>query len=105
MAFVDMDAINFYERPPPKAGLSGNKRPPASNRNVLTVDQQRESHQAFKSSNQPSWTPQHYDLIEILDMTTPSLNEPLNPFGKLGPEVKATGVDVGGKFLHFSLYE
>lgn len=105
MVFVDMDAITFYERPPPKAGLSGDKRLPASNRNVPTVGQQRESHQAFAPSNRPSWTLQEFDLIKILDMTTSSLNEPLNPFGKLGPKVKATGVDVGGQLLHFSLYE
>ncbi len=54
MAFVDMDAIDFYKRPPLKAGLSGDKRPPTFNRNVPTIGQQRDGRQAFEPSNRLS---------------------------------------------------
>ena len=37
MAFVNIDAINFYEQPLAKGGPRGEKRPPISNGNVLTV--------------------------------------------------------------------
>lgn len=103
MAFVDMNAIDFYKPPPPRTDLPGDKRPPASNRNVPTIGQQRESRQAFGSSNWPSWSHPDYDPIEIQDMTTPSPNEPLDSLGKLGPEVQAAEVENGGKFLHFPI--
>ncbi len=36
-------------------------------------------------------------------MTTLSPNEPLDSLSKSGPEVEATEVDAGGKFLHFPI--
>ncbi|KAL8696688.1 MAG: hypothetical protein Q9201_007534 [Fulgogasparrea decipioides] len=102
MAVVSMDAINFYE-PPPRAGLRGDKRPPVSNGNVSILGEWCEGRQAFGPSQRPNGRLQDYDLIEVLDMTTPPPNEPFDPFdpfGKLGAEVKATGADAGDMTNH-----
>ncbi|KAG8529796.1 uncharacterized protein KY384_005277 [Bacidia gigantensis] len=53
MAFVDLGAINFYEKPPSKSGPCGDKRPPAHNGNVPTVNEQCESRQALTSAKKP----------------------------------------------------
>lgn len=102
MAVVSMDAMNFYE-PPPRASLRGDKRPPGSNGNVPILGERCEGRQAFGPSNRPNGRLQDYDLIEVLDMTTPPPDEPFdpfNPFGKLGAEVRATGADAGGTLLY-----
>jgi len=106
MAFVDMNAIEFYKQPPLKAVLPGNKRPPATNCNIPTLGQQRESCQALKRSYQSSCRLRLRDhsVIKSVDMTASPPNEPLDIFGKIGPEVKATELDAGGEFFRF-LYE
>ena len=104
MAFVDMDAINFYEQPPAKGGPRGEKRPPASNGNVPTVGEQYESRQAFGPSNRPSGRPHDCDLIEVLDMTTSPPDEPLDPSGEVGAGVKqGTGVGARGRLPHSAI--
>lgn len=50
MAFVDLGAINFYEKPPSKSGSCGDKLAPAHNGNVPTVKEQGESGQALISA-------------------------------------------------------
>ena len=60
MAFVDLDAINFYEKPPSKSGPCSDKWPPAHNGYVPTVGEQCESHQPLTSTTIPgaytSWS-------------------------------------------------
>ena len=104
MAFVDMDAINFYEQPPAKGGPRGEKRPPASNGNVPTVGEQYESRQAFEPSHRPSGRPHDCDLIEVLDTTTSPPDEPLDPSGEVGVGVrKGTGVGARGRLPHSTI--
>ena len=101
MAFVNMDAINFYEQPPPKAGPRGEKRPPASNGNISAVSEQCDSDPALQPSNQWSGRLQDCDLIEVLDIATPPPDKPLDLFRKLGADVEATGAGAGGRSPHF----
>ena len=103
MAFVNMDAINFYEQPPPKAGPRGEKRPPASNGNVSAVSEQCDSDPALQPSNQWSGRLQDCDLIEVLDIATPPPDKPLDLFGKLEADVEATGAGAGGKSPHSTI--
>lgn len=103
MVFVDMNAIDFYKQPSLKTGLSNDKWPLTFNCNVLTIGQQCDDHQAFESSNQSSWRHQDYDLIEIQNIITSSLNEFLDSLSKLESEVEVTEVNAEGKFLHFSI--
>ena len=103
MAFVNMDAINFYEQPPPKAGPRGEKRPPASNGNVPAAGEQCETREAFGPNNRPSGRLQDCDLVEVLDMATSPPDEPLDPFGELGADVEGTGAGAGGRSPHSTI--
>ena len=100
MAFVNMDAINFYEQPPPRAGPRGEKRPPASTDNVAAASEQCDSDQALQPSNQQSGRLQDCDLSEVRDLATPPPDKPLDLFGKLGTDVEATGAGAGGRSPH-----
>ena len=104
MSFVDMNAIKFYKQPSLKAVLSDNKRPSATNCNIPTLGQQRESCQALKRSYQSSCRLRDHSVIKSVDMTASPPNEPLDIFGKIGPEVKATELNAEGEFFRF-LYE
>lgn len=102
-AFVNMDAIIFYEQPPPKAGPRSEKRPPASNGNVSAASEQCDSDRALQPSNQRSGRLQDCDLIEVLDLATPPPDKPLDLFGKLGADVEATGAGAGGRSTHSTI--
>lgn len=60
MAFVDLDAINFYKKPPSKSGPCSDKRPPVRNGFMPTPGELCESHQALTSTTIPgaytSWS-------------------------------------------------
>ena len=53
MAFVDLDTINFYKKSPHKSGPCSDKRPPAHIGCMPTPGEQREGHQALKSTTIP----------------------------------------------------
>ena len=103
MASVNMDAINFYEQPPSKAGPRGEKRPPAFNGNVSAASEQCDSDHALQSSIQQSGRLQDCDLSEVRDLATPPPDKPLNLFGKLGADIEATGAGAGGRSPHSTI--
>ena len=101
MAFINIDAIEFLWATLLKAGPRGEKRPSAFNGNVFAFSEQCDSDSALQSGNQWSGRLQDCDLIEVLNMTTPSFNKPLDLFGKLGADVEPTGASAEGRSSHF----
>lgn len=97
-----MDMINFYE-PPSRAGLRGEKRPPASSGSVPLIGNRCEGRQAFRPGIRPNERLRDYDLIEVLDITTPpphELSDPFDHVGKSEVQVIAAGADAGGRSFY-----
>ena len=100
MTFVDMNSIDFYQ-PSTKAGLPSNRRPTVSNLGVPMASGQRKSATALGPSNEPSGRLHDYDLIELLDMTSPASKGSLDPFCEPATELNGTEVDAGSKITFF----
>ena len=93
MTFINMDAINFYQPNPLKAGPCGDKRPSPRIRDIPIAGENYKRHQALGSISQTSESLQDYDPIEVLNMTTPQPDEPLDPYGKVGAAVNGGRLD------------
>ena len=93
MAFINMDAINFYQPNPLKAGRCGDKRPSARIRNIPIAGENHKKCQALGSISQTSEGLQAYDPIEVLGMSTSQPDEPLDPYGKVGAAVNGGRLD------------
>ena len=96
MAFINMDAINFYQPNPLKAGLCGDKRPSARIRNIPIAAENYKRCQALGPISQTSERLQDYNLSEVLDMTTSQPDEPLDFYGKAGAAVNGGRLDAAG---------
>ena len=96
MAFINMDAINFYQPNPLKTGRCGDKRPSPRIRNIPIAGENSKRCQALESISQTSQSLQDYDPIEVLDMTTSQSDEPLDPYGRVGAAVNGGRLDAAG---------
>ena len=94
MAFINMDAIIFYQPNPLKAGPCGDKRSSARIRNIPIAGENYKRCQALGSISPTSESLQDYDPIEVLDMSTSQADEPLDPYGKVGAAANGGRLDV-----------
>ena len=89
MIFVDMDTAQFYQ-PPMAAGTRKDGQPAVSGLRPST---------ALGPSEKGKGTLLNHDQIENLDMTGPSIKEPLNPFHMSASNPNGIEADAGGTVL------
>jgi hypothetical protein len=94
MAFVGMDSFRHYQ--PPNAVLHHDGQPTASSLRVPVASGESNKSMALGSSKKPNGTPQDFDLIETLDMTGSTTQEPLDPLHEPASDLNTTQVNAGG---------
>ena len=89
MTLINLDSIQFY-RPPVKADLADKRSSMASVNDVSVVCEKRYAPTVSRSSNEWNERINNNDLIEVLDLIGPSLEDSLDLSYKQAPNLKGT---------------
>ena len=98
MTLINMDTVQFYQ-PAKTIGQSKDGQLTVSSGHVPTTYGKGSSPPALGLNKGWSGVPRDYDLIEIVDMTSPPPEEPFNPFQGPARDLDITEKDAQGTIL------
>lgn len=90
MTLINLDSIQFYQLPV-KTDLTDKRSSMASvNEDIHVICEERNALKVSRSSNEWDERIDKNDQIEVLDLTGPSSEDPLDPSYKQAPNLKST---------------